>query len=143
MAGAGFVIGNAGFFQEVVADGVAPDDRVARLIFQASENVIEAWRVYVPLQRLPLIDELDYFGSAFVVGIVNVLDDGFVRMKLIGVRNVMEEKEKFVGRCCEGLIDFRDRRTVLADETGAGRDGAVHADSLFVGAMPLAPAIFF
>ena len=68
---------NAGFFEEVVADGVAPDDRVAGLIFEAGEDVVETLRVDVALQRFPLIDEFGDFGGAFVVGIVNVLDDGF------------------------------------------------------------------
>ena len=35
----------------------------------------------------------------------------------------------------------RDRGPVLADESRARRDGAIHADALLIGAMPLAPAV--
>src|SRR5579863_7937502 len=143
MSGVAFIVGNAGFFQEIVANRVAPDDRVTRLIFQASEYVIKPLRIDVALQRFPLIDKLGNFGGAFIVGIVDVLNDSFSRVEFVCIRNVMEEEQKLVGRGRERFVDFRDWRTILADESGAGRDGAVHADSLFVGAMPLSPAVFF
>ena len=56
---------------------------------------------------------------------------------------MVEEEQQFVGRGRERFVDFRDGRAILADVAGAGGDGAVHADSFFVGAMPLAPAVFF
>jgi hypothetical protein len=93
MAGAAFVVGDAGFFQKIVADGVAPDDGVASLIFETCENVVEALRVNVALQRFPLVDEFGDFGGAFIVGVVNILDDGFLGVELVRVGNVMEEEQ--------------------------------------------------
>src|ERR1700677_4892931 len=138
MAGAALFIGDTGFFEEVVADRIAPDDRVAGLIFETREHVVEALRVNVTLQRFPLIDEFGDFGSAVVVGIINILNDSFAGMEIVRVRNVMEEKQKFVGSGRKRFINSCDGRTILAGESRAGRNGPVHADSLFVGAMPLA-----
>ena len=47
------------------------------------------------------------------------------------------------GQVSSDSYTLRHRGAVLADEAGAGRDGAIHADALFVGAVPLSPAVAF
>ena len=73
--------------------------------------------------------------------IVQVLDDGLAGVQLVSVRHVVQEQQQLVRTGRQRLVDLGDRGPVLPDVPGAGRDGAVHADALFVGAMPLSPAV--
>jgi hypothetical protein len=54
---------------------------------------------------------------------------------------VVHEQEQIVRAGRERLVHARNGRTVLADISGAGGFGSIHADAVFIGAMPLAPAV--
>src|SRR5256885_12869836 len=75
--------------------------------------------------------------------IVDVLDDGFAGMKHVSVRDVMEKEEQVVGRLSWRFVELGNERRVLSDITGAAGDGAIHSNAVVVGAVPLAPAVFF
>ncbi len=53
----------------------------------------------------------------------------------------MQEEQQIVGAGGERLVNLGDGRAILADVAGAGGHRAIHADAVFVGAMPLAPAV--
>ena len=57
------------------------------------------------------------------------------------VRHVMHEEQQIVRTRLERFVHRAHRPAVLADESGAGRDRAIHADALVVGAVPLSPAV--
>src|SRR5579863_9384464 len=75
--------------------------------------------------------------------IVDVLDDSLAGVEDVGIGDVMEEEEKFVGRGGERFVHFGDLLRILAGKTGAGGDGAIHSDAEVIGAVPLSPAVFF
>ena len=77
MPGAAQRIGDAGFLEEVLHDGVAPDDRVADLVLEPRALVFVELRVDLTFQRRPLFAELRRFFRAFVLDVVDVLDDSF------------------------------------------------------------------
>ena len=80
---------------------------------------------------------------ALKVRIVDVLDDRFPRVQHMGVGHVVEEEEQIVGTVRQWFVEFLDCGWVLGDEAGSRGDGAIHADGLVIGAMPLSPAIVF
>ena len=58
------------------------------------------------------------------------------------VRHVMHEEQQVVRTVVSSdSYIWRTGRRILADVAGAGRDRAIHADALVVGAMPLSPAV--
>ena len=90
--GAAQRVGNAALLQEVLHDRVAPDDRMAGLVLQPRALIFVELRVDFAFQRGPLVAEPRRFLRAFVVAVVNVLNDGLARMQFVGPRNVMEEE---------------------------------------------------
>ena len=116
---------------------------MAGLILQASQHGRISIGVHVTVERSPLRDELSGRNRAFVVRIVNVLDHCLSGVKHVCVRNVVKEKHQFIGSGGERLIKFLDGGRILADEAGAGGDGAVHSNAGVIRSKPLAPAIVF
>ena len=143
MAGASFRIGDSGKAQEIFANGITPNDGVAGLVFKASKGCGVAVAVNQTLQRLPLLHVIGCSLCAFVMRIINVLDDGFAGMKHVSVRDVMEKEQQLVGRRSWRFVELRNERRILSHITGASGDAAIHADTVMIGAVPLAPAVFF
>ena len=108
MAGAAVVVGDSAELEEVLSDGVAPDDGVVGLVLKAREHVGVEFRIDAALQRRPVRDELCGLRGAVVVRVVEILDDGFAVVKLVSVGHVVEEEEQVVWSGGGGLVDLRD-----------------------------------
>ena len=92
-------------------------------------------------QRLPLSDERGGLVGAIVMRIVDMLDDGLAGVEFVAIRNVVEKEKQFIGCCRQRLILFCDGWGILRGVTRASGGGAVHADAIVIGAVPLAPAV--
>ncbi len=143
VAGAALFVRDPTQLEEILHNGVAPDDGVPGLVLEAGEDVCVEAGVDAPLERRPVVDEPCGLGGAVVVTVVDVLDDGFAVVQLVGVRHVVEEDEQVVGSGGWVLVESGDFRRVLSNVAGSGGDGAVHAYSQVVGVVPLAPAVAF
>src|SRR5665213_2827916 len=73
--------------------------------------------------------------------IVDVLNYRFPGVKHVGVWHVVHEQEKTIGTGGERFVNASYFGWVLTDVSGAGRDGAIHANAAVVRANPLAPAV--
>ena len=141
MAGAAFCVGDSGRVGEPRGHGIAPHYRLAGLIFQLREHVAVALLVDAASQGLPLLRVPRDRIGAFVMRIVDVLDHRFAGMQAVRIRDVVHEKQQIVRAGFERFVDPGHLRPVLADEAGAGGDGAVHAGAFGIGAVPLSPAV--
>src|ERR1700747_2661825 len=103
MADSPLDIGDSGSSQKPIANRVAPDDGVSGLIFEACEHGRVTLLINVAAQRLPLANIVSGGLRAFVMGIVNVLDDSFSGVQNVGVEDVMEKEKQLVGSWGEGL----------------------------------------
>ena len=70
VAGAALLIGDSTELEEVLRDGVAPDDGVAGLVLKAGEHVGVKFRVDAAFERLPFVDELPGLRGTFIVRVV-------------------------------------------------------------------------
>jgi hypothetical protein len=70
-----------------------------------------------------------------------VLNDGFAGVQEVGVGDVVEKEKQFVGSCGKRFMRPHDWRRILADKARARGYGAIHTDTVVVGAVPLPPGI--
>ncbi len=124
MAGAAFLIGDAAQLEEVLDDGVAPDDGVAGLVDEAVVHSLVDVGVDASLERFPIGDELLGAGCSLVVAVIEVLDDGFAVVKLVCVRLVVEEKEQVVGGVRGRLVKGGNLGRILTDVARARCNGS-------------------
>ena len=107
MAGAAFFVGDSAQLQEILHDGVAPDDGVAGLVFEAVAHMFVELGIDAAFERRPLVATNSRgLRRALVVAVVDVLDDGLAVVQLVGVGHVVEEEEQVVGGGGQGLVDL-------------------------------------
>jgi hypothetical protein len=85
------LIGYARNLQEPIADSIAPNNRMPGLIFEAPQNFLITILIDSPFQGLPLRHKTCRSLRAFVVRIVDVLDDRLPRMQDVCVGYVVKE----------------------------------------------------
>src|SRR6266568_6609731 len=93
------------------------------------------------MKRLPLCDESRRLFCAFVMRIVDVLDNGLAGMQHVCIWHVMHEEQQLIRAVREWLINLLLFGRILPDVSGPSRNCAVHANALRIGAVPLAPAV--
>src|SRR6266436_5505277 len=116
-----FCIGNSGKEEKIFTDCIVPDDGVAGLIFETGEDGGVAIIVNTAFQRLPGFDVVRGALRSFVVRIINLLDNGFSRVKNMRIPDMMEEEEQIVGSSFDRFVNFADKRRILRDISGSGR----------------------
>src|SRR5581483_10572514 len=126
---------------EPVINRVAPDNGVTRLIFELREHGMVAIVVDVSLQGLPIANKVLHLCGACIVVLVDRLDDRLPGVQLVGVRQMMKEEDEIVGSVLWRFENLLDSRRILADVTGSGGNGAIHAHGVVIGANPLPPTI--
>lgn len=76
--------------------------------------------------------------STSVVGVIEVLDDGFAgRLESLRPGDVVKPEKEIVGCCVKGFVHGGDLRSVLASVASTVPDCAVHADRVVICACPL------
>src|SRR6202021_257029 len=123
------------------ADRVPPQDRLGCLVLEPRQNIAVTLFIDVSLDRFPLRDEIPSTVCAIIVGVVDVLDDGFSGTQNVFIAHVMEKQEKCVRTVVERFIKPLHFGRILGDESSSRRYRPIHANSLVIGAMPLSPAI--
>ena len=93
MPDAAAVVGNAGSFRKPIADGIAPDNRLAGLVLETLQCIFIRLRIDAAPEGLPLYDQFCRLLGTIVVRIINVLDHRFAGMEFVGVRNMVKEKQ--------------------------------------------------
>jgi len=134
-----FFIGDAGQAKSPITDGIAPNDRLSRLVLEARQNVPVAFVVDMPRERLPLPSEIAGLIRTVKMRIVDVLDHRLSRMQPIAVGYVVEKQQQLVRTPRQRCIQLLHLRRILPDISRAGLHRAIHTDSLVIGAVPLSP----
>lgn len=105
------------------------------------QHVLVTLGVDFAFQRLLLLDESLRSRSAFIMGVVEVLDNRLSGLQALGIRNVVEPQQQIVWCRIDVLIHVSDQWRVPSGVAGAILHGTVHANTELVCTRPLTPAI--
>src|SRR5579862_8019246 len=95
------------------------------------------------LQLFPLRNIYLGVPRSFIMRVVDVLYHSLAGMQHVGVRDVVKKQQQVIGAAGQRLVILPRLRRVLPDVPRSRGRGAVHADALAVGAVPLSPAVMF